>query len=145
MMPKAPLLLLFASLLCVCCGNRFDERCLAETRKFTDEQCPRQIDPATRLDSMIYELESRTISYNYTVSGELDNDTLLASDNTESFKEALTLDIIKSIELKPYKEERVNFCYRYYSQTSGRLLMEKTITPEDYNPPTPQSAARYRP
>ncbi len=81
---------------------------------------------------MIYELESRTISYNYTVSGWLDNDTLLASEGTESFKENLTLDIIKSIELKPYKDENVAFRYRYYSQSSGRLLLEATITPEEY-------------
>ncbi len=132
MMHKSLLILLLAMLLTACGGESFDERCSRETAEFTKTQCPRRIDEATRIDSMVYEPETKTIYYYYTVNGELDDEERFTSEMRDVFREGLLQSITGSIELKAYKEHNVNFGYRYYSVTDGKLLMEETLTPADY-------------
>ena len=53
-----------------------DEKFQRDFKQFTQKECPKFVDQCTRLDSACYDIESRTLFYNYSVQGELDNDSI---------------------------------------------------------------------
>ena len=52
---------------------------------------------------------------------------------TSSFHDTILKGLRGSLQMKPYKDEGITFCYDYYSISSGKLLFNLTFTPEDYN------------
>lgn len=118
------------------CGfEGFDERCAREAREYTLKQCPRRMDQATVLDSMVYDIPSRTLCYYYTMENVLDDKNVLTDELRSTFKEQLRKAIAGSIDLKKHKERGVAFEYRYYSQKDKTLLMKERIEAEEYQKP----------
>lgn len=102
--------------------------------QYTEKECPKFVDPCTRLDSASYDIETRTLSYFYTVQDELDNESIYSNeDMTSSFHDTILKGLRGSLQMKPYKDEGITFCYDYYSISSGKKLFNLTFTPEDYN------------
>lgn len=127
------ILLAFTALATTACHfESFDERCERETREYTQKQCPRRLDEYTIMDSTVYDTPTRTITYYYTFEKALDDANQLTEDIKGKFREQLCKNVINSIELKAYKEKELNFRYLYHSQTTGKVLFETVITPEDY-------------
>lgn len=125
-----PLTLCLAS----CKFENFDERSAREAREYTQKQCPRRMDPATVLDSMVYDIPSRTLRYCYTMENELDDATelILNPEIRSLFREELLKALTSSIDLKHQKEHGVAFEYRYYSKKNKNLLMVERIEAEEY-------------
>ena len=110
-----------------------DERFKRNFQQFTQKECPKFVDPCTRLDSACYDIGSRTLCYHYTVQDMLDDETIYADEETTSaFHENILKGLRGSIQLKPYKDEGITFCYSYRSITTGKKLLELTFTEEDY-------------
>ena len=109
-----------------------DERFQRDFQQFTQKECPKFVDPYTCLDSAIYDIESRTLSYHYTVQEMLDNESIYTDELTEAFHEDILKGLKNSIQLKPYKDEGITFHYDYYSKTTGKMLLEMTFNKEDY-------------
>ena len=59
-----------------------DEKFQRDFKQFTQKECPKFVDQCTRLDSACYDIESRTLFYNYSVQGELDNDSIYTLKQT---------------------------------------------------------------
>lgn len=90
------------------------------------------MDPYTMLDSLSYDMKSRTLTYYYTLEGTLDDDKVLTEEVYDGFRKELCKNIINSVELKNYKEKLINLRYCYYSKSKGNIRFKTTFTPEDY-------------
>ncbi|MCD8265925.1 MAG: hypothetical protein LUC33_02100 [Prevotellaceae bacterium] len=111
----------------------FEERIVEELAAYNQHEAPKRMDEVTVMDSLRYEPESRTIAYFYTLEGLADNDSVLTEGVREQQRDGLLANLRGSIQLKPYKEQGLNFEYRYYSRKSGKLLMRFAFTADDYN------------
>ncbi|MBR5051783.1 MAG: hypothetical protein IKW91_00995 [Bacteroidaceae bacterium] len=109
-----------------------DERFRREFEQFTEKECPKDVSPYTRMDSIAYDIDRRTLTEYYTVSGELDIDSLYTDGIIEDFSNNLLKELKGSLSLKPYKDEGINFAYLYRSITTEKVILELTFTPEDY-------------
>lgn len=118
--------------LTACKRQTLEERIQAEAALFTQKNCPKQVDKFTVMDSCVFSIPERTYYYNYTVKGDLDVDSIYTQDLHEAFREDLLSGIKGSITLKACKDAGVSFCYRYYSDRSGKLLMMQKFTKKDY-------------
>ena len=118
---------------CACKRETKDERFKREFEQFTLKECPKFIDPTTRMDSICYDIESRTLTEYYTVKDQLDIDSIYADKELiTNFRESM-LNLLKgSIQFKAYKDEGVTFRYIYRSITTGKTRLELTFTREDY-------------
>jgi len=132
-MNKVFALLCLALLVCGACKRETkDEKFQQDFLQFTQKECPKFVDPCTRLDSACYDIGSRTISYHYTVRDALDNDSIYTEELKDAFSDNILKGLKNSIPMKPYKDEGISFCYDYRSITTGKILFELTFTKEDY-------------
>lgn len=132
-MNKVLAILCLALLVCSSCRRETkDERFRREYQQYTEKECPKDIDPCTRLDSICYDIGSRTLTEYYTVRDQLDDDSLYTEEVTGTLHDEILKGLKGSIQLKDYKDEGINFRYSYRSITTGKLLLELNYTPEDY-------------
>lgn len=133
---NALLILAAAAMLTAACKRETkDERFRREFEAYTQKECPKLIDQDTRMDSISYTAQpQRTLTEYYTVMNALDQDTLYADKKLiGTLREQMLGALKSSIQLKPYKDEGVTFCYSYRSHSSGRIRLLLTFTPDDYN------------
>ncbi len=116
-----------------CKRETIEQKMYRETAESSRKNCPQEMDAYTTLDSMSYDMSSRTMNYFYTVHDELDNDTLYSQDVIDDFSDKLLSNIKSSISLKGYKKEGIAFHYLYYSKSKGDVLLEYSFTKEDYD------------
>lgn len=125
-------LLALTALLSACNFESFDKRCQREAEEYTEQQCPRRLDPCTVLDSMKYDLNTRTLQYYYTLEGFLDSTNVLTDQVVADFRKQLKNDLTNSVQLRKYKEEGINFDYIYLSKSTGETALKLKFTPKDY-------------
>ena len=123
-----------ALLICGACKRETkDERFLHDLQLFTQKECPKFVDPNIRMDSICYDIGTRTRTEYYTVFNQLDKDSIYTNDALiNPFREAIQKELKNSIQLKLYKDEGITFCYDYRSNTTGKKLLVLTFTKEDY-------------
>lgn len=110
-----------------------DEHFRKEFEQFTLKECPKFLDECTRQDSAVYDIETRTLSYCYTVQGALDNDSIYTDEIVSEHRKNILRGLKNSLQLKPYKDENIIFRYLYRSITTGETRLELIFTPEEYN------------
>lgn len=109
-----------------------DEKFKRDFEQFTQRECPKFVDPCTRLDSACYDIGSRTLSYYYTVQDMLDNDSIYTDELIEMFHDNICQELKSSIQMKGYKDEGITFRYNYRSITTEKVMLDLTFTKEDY-------------
>ena len=116
------------------CQENFDKRCAREAAEFTATQCPQQLEPGNVLDSMAYDIKTRTYHYYYTLSGKWDTPTSLESiKSQDSILRYHLLDKLKNdISLNACKKEKINFSYKYFSGSTNNEFFNVTATTEIY-------------
>ena len=132
---KVLALICFGTLLALCACKREtkDERFRREFQQFTQKECPKLIDENTRMDSICYDIDIRTLSEYYTVMNELDVDAIYADGQLMStFRESMLKGLKGSLPMTAYKDESITFRYVYRSASTGKTRLELTFTPEDY-------------
>jgi len=129
---KKTLLLLttIAAVFSACHKQTFDEQVLADVEKFNTQEAPKRIDDYTTFDSMVYDTKNLTLSYFYTIEGDIDPSIF----PTDALREELFDNVRNSIHFKPYKEHGLNFHYIYFLQKTRKPVFDCIFTPEDYNP-----------
>lgn len=90
------------------------------------------MDEFTVLDSLVYEPETRVMSYYYSVSGRLDTDSVYNSKLISLFHINLLDNIRQNVGLLELKEHATTFRYIYYSSVNTKEYMSFIFTPEDY-------------
>ena len=57
----------------MCCQESLEDRAAKECKEYTQKHCPTPVVSDTRMDSMVYEPDTRTIHYCYSFLNEADN------------------------------------------------------------------------
>lgn len=127
-----PVALSVILLLYGCKRKSIYEQIEQEAIRYTQNQCPKQVDACTRMDSTTFCASTLTYCFNYTVSEMLDNDSVFQGETRQKLHDALLADIRTSIALMGYKEAGITLSYRYFSAQHGTLLGEFTFRKEDY-------------
>jgi len=109
-----------------------DEQVRRVFMEYTQKECPKFVDPYTRLDSAQYSIAEKTLSYHYTVTDSLDNELLFTDELIDEFQGNVLKELKSSIAMRNYKEMGITFHYDYHSQSSGKMLLELDFTPDDY-------------
>lgn len=131
---KKLFLFVWCMAICTACHKKtFDDIVTEEVERFNAKEAPKRLDMYTTFDSMAYDIDEQTLSYYYTIEGELDSDLF----PTELVKEELKNNLSSSLQLKAHKERGLNFHYKYLSKKTGETKVECTFTREDYAPQSP--------
>ena len=109
-----------------------DEQVKRVFAEFTQKECPKFVDPYTRLDSACYDIAEKTLSYHYTVTDTLDNEAIYTDELADDFQSNILSELKSSIAMRSYKEMGITFHYDYRSQTTGKMMLDLTFTPDDY-------------
>ena len=123
-------ILLFSLLLFSCHQESFDEACRREAIEHTKKYCPQKVSEGVTLDSVTYNIPTRTKTEYYSLSGKLD--TTIVAQNTDKFRTALLNTLITSVELRKAKEEGVSFAYSYRSSRTKQEYIHINFTKKDY-------------
>ena len=127
---KKTVIVCLAALLLVGCQESMDERCAREAREYTEKNCPAPVAEGVTVDSLVYDQRTRTLRYNYSVDGRIDNGELFRKDE---MRDVLLKELKNSTSLKAYKEAGYNFRYVYRStRDKGTKLFEATFSEKDY-------------
>ncbi len=112
------------------CQESLEDRCEREAKEYTKKHCPTTVAKNIMMDSMTFDKTSHTISYAYTLGGELDDSAVVNGSNSK----ALLLEQVKnSANLRLYKEAGYSFRYVYHSgKIKGKTLMDVKFSKKDY-------------
>ena len=104
-----------------------DEKFKRDCEQFTKKNCPMQMISGICLDSLCYDIESRTRNEHYTIESNLDENML-----QDMLHGIILKELKNNIDLKPLTDEGITFRYTYHSDTTGEILFDLTFTREDY-------------
>ena len=120
---------IFMSLIFVSCQKTWEQKYVEEAKELT-MTCPRSIGEDIWLDSVVFNVESKTLIRYNRVTGEIDNEEeFLAKQN--KLKEALLSEVRNSVESKTMIEHKANIRLIYISGSSGKTLLDCTFEPMD--------------
>ncbi|MBO5591350.1 MAG: hypothetical protein J5913_00095 [Prevotella sp.] len=124
------LLLLISVLTLTSCQETMDERCAREAKDFTEKKCPAKIIDGVTVDSLVFEANTRSLIYYFTVDGIIDDAEAL---KTQDLRGMMLKELKNNANLKDYKDAGYNFGYVYYStKNKGTRLFEATFRQKDY-------------
>lgn len=116
----------------MCCQESLEDRAAKECKEYTQKHCPTPMVNNTRMDSMTYEPQTRTIHYYYSIYSEGDNKA-----NVEANKQLLQQILLNGIKTdtasKLYKEAGFNFRFTYRSGKNPKtILLDETYKKGQY-------------
>lgn len=132
-MKKTCLFIFLVSLVLVfsACQENFSDRCLREAKEYTRKNCPKQLQPEIRMDSLTFSANSQTLKYYYTLFGKLDD--VSAVENAKDQMRVTMLNALKNdVSLRLYKSHDLSFEYIWYSASQKNKLLDITFTAEEY-------------
>lgn len=106
-----------------CENNRSQVRKFKRLAKKTNQSCPTRMNETITLDSTHYNEKNNTVSYFYSVTGELDNPTYM-NTHYATFKQALQEAVDNSVEMEEYRKFGTSIRYIYYSGSDQKQLAE---------------------
>lgn len=131
--------LLLGTLSILSCGRKsIDEQFAENARQETQQMCPRKVDDCTMLDSVVYDIPTRTQNHYYTFSGDMDDPTLFTEHFKAEIRETMLKSLRNEIKLKKQMEAEISFGYIYYSDSTHKPIFKVLFTKEDYNGPLKQ-------
>jgi len=111
------------------CQKSLEEQAAQQARKFTAERCPMRMEMQV-LDSMVFDINTRTLQRYYRLTGEADHDGL----DYSMLKQALVNELKNEPTYRVYREKGFNFYYIYRSEKNPeKVLFEALLTKEDYH------------
>ena len=121
---------LFLVMALMACQESLDERCARECRDYTKKNCPSLIADGVTIDSLVFQQNTRTLTYYYTVEGVIDDAEQLKKHDLRG---ELLKELKNSTSMKLYKEAGYHFRYVYYStKNSGTKVFDTTFRQKDY-------------
>ncbi len=115
-----------------CQKQSFEERIAQEVEEYNSKNSARNVDECTTLDSMSFDITTLTIAFHYTLSGVADSAGIITDELRELHRNSLVQEVRGSIQMREYKDHGCNFRYVYNSKSSGEVLLEEIVTPQDY-------------
>lgn len=115
-----------------CAGTSKDERFKRDCDEYTERYCPKREDRCQVLDSITYDIPTRSIHRWFSVGGELDSAGIYTERVVEDMRESLCAHVSNNLALRKYKDEGVTFVYHYASASTSKEYFSVTLTKEDY-------------
>ena len=113
------------------CQESLEEKAAQEAKMYTQKNCPAMIGENLRMDSLTFELPTRTLHYYYTLSGVADSVGLL---DDETARNSLLNELKNTTSMMAYKEAGYRFAYTYHSQKNPKtILFDMVFSEKDYN------------
>ncbi|MDD7274021.1 MAG: hypothetical protein SOZ07_02990 [Prevotella sp.] len=129
---KKILFLLLVTCCLTACYDNLEERAQKECIEYTEKKCPTPITNNTRVDSMVYESQTRTIHYYHSLFNEADNAAAIRQNQAELRKKLLD-GVRNEIALEKYKEAGFNFRYTFHSgKNPSKILFDVTYKKGEY-------------
>ena len=130
-MRKAIILLAATSFALAACQETIEERAAREARETTEAKCPMPIGDNMFLDSIVFDIPTRTQSQYFRFTGESDNDSVV--NMLGDAKSVLVNELKNTPGYKSLMNADVNFHYVYRStRDPQKIYLETTVTPADY-------------
>lgn len=111
----------------VSCQKKWEQKYVEEAKAFT-MTCPRNIGDDIWLDSVVFNIETKTLIRYNRVTGETDREEEFLAKQKE-LKEALLSDVRNSVDSKTMIEHKSNIRFIYTSGSSGKTLLDCTFEP----------------
>ncbi len=105
------------------CTSKGPARKFKETAEKLNKSYPIRLNETVTIDSTHYDEQNNTVSYYYTVTGELDSPQFMNS-NYATYKKALQEAIDNSVEMEEYRKFGSKIKYIYYSGSNKKKLAE---------------------
>ena len=113
------------------CQESLEEKAAQEAKMYTQKNCPAMIGENLRMDSLTFEISTRTLHYYYTLSGIADSVGLL---DEETARGSLLNELKNTTSMMVYKEAGYRFAYTYHSQKNPKkILFDMVFSEKDYN------------
>ena len=123
-------IIIAVALVVTACQETLEDRCEREAKEYTEKHCPTPIAKDIVMDSMTFNKSTHTITYAYTLSGDIDDSAVVNGVNT---RDLLLNEVKNSANLRLYKEAGYNFRYVYFSKKKkGTQLFNTTFRQSDY-------------
>jgi len=114
------------------CQESLEDKAAKECKEYTQKHCPTPMVNNTRMDSMVYEADTRTIHYYHSFFNEADNKEIIAAHKQE-LRQTLLAAVKKDMGTKIYKEAGFNFRYTYHSGKAPKtVLFDQTYKKGEY-------------
>lgn len=110
-----------------CNNHNSPARKFKQLAEKTNQSCPTRISETITLDSTSYNDKSNTVSYFYSVTGELDNPAYMKT-NYAAFKQALQDAVDNSVDMEEYRNYGTTIRYIYFSGSNQKELAEFSFT-----------------
>ena len=120
-----------AAIVFAACQESLEEKAAQEAKMYTQKNCPAMIGENLRMDSLTFEISTRTLHYYYTLSGIADSVGLL---DEETARGSLLNELKNTTSMMAYKEAGYRFAYTYHSQKNPKtILFDMVFSEKDYN------------
>lgn len=116
------------------CNNnhRSQVRKFKQTAEKTNRSCPTRMNETITLDSTCYNEKDNSVSYFYSVTGELDNATYM-NTHYAAFKQALQDAVDNSVEMEEYRNSALPSAISIIrDQVKGNWLHSPSIPPNRF-------------
>ena len=114
-------MMLFAS-----CHESIEDRAEREARDYTRLMCPTPVQNDTRVDSMVFDRNTRTFVYYATISGEMDNKKVFDA-NKEQMDQNMRAAINNDTGIKTYRDAGIKVRYICRSQSNPKQILFEGI------------------
>jgi ribosomal protein S18 len=129
---KKILLLAFTLLTLTACQESLEDRCVREAKEYTHKNCPAPAGENIIIDSMSFEKATHTLCYYYSLTGKIDDKTIIDKASPK-MQQQLLFAIKTATNMKTYKDDGYSFKYTYYSsKEKNKILYVHTFTKNDY-------------
>ena len=120
-----------AALLMAGCHESLEDRAIREAKEFTQKSCPMQVADGVTIDSMVFERQTLTVRYYYTLAGKLD--TTMTQEAINQTRQSMLEGVRNTPGLRNYKEAGFSFQYTYFStKHKGEELADFRFTDKEY-------------
>lgn len=115
------LTILAAVALGACQRESIDDRAEREAREYTAKYCPTPEIDNSRLDSVVFDRETRTFIYYHLLMGLADNEAVVKA-HEKQWMENLTNQWRNNPQIKPYRDKKIAYRYVYRSQADPKKI-----------------------
>lgn len=120
-------------LITACTGITPEEYAKQQAKAFTEKNCPSPVKNDIRTDSLVFEENTRTLHYYYSLFGDLDNPDSLKGRG-DGMRDRMLQSLKKAGNMDEFKKAEMNFKYTYHSSSKpDTVLFEAVFRPSEYN------------
>jgi hypothetical protein len=122
-----------ACTLLAACSISTEEYAKQQAKAFTEKNCPSHVRGDIRTDSLVFDEDTRTMHYYYSLFGMLDNPDSL-NGRGDGMRQRMLETLKKTTSMDQFKKADMNFQYTYHSSSKpDTVLFDVTFRPSDYN------------